>query len=94
MVTLFVHPFAARADWLLSAYLGTSKTAANTVEIDPNSGGTFEVGPIAYENGAAPVPLSLLLGRLELDKRPELRAGQCGRPPSNSRSAASRIGFR
>jgi lipid A oxidase len=111
VLALLIHPPAAHADWLLSAYLGTSKTASNTVTIDPASGGTLEIGPISYEsraftspvyyggraiyffpampwlgiggewthnkaiadldqlvsiNGAAPGPLSRVLGRLEL----------------------------
>jgi hypothetical protein len=101
----------ARADWLLSAYAGASKTASNTVTIEPRGGGAFRVGAISYEtdaferpiyyggrltcflpgapwlgvgiefthnkatadvtqmvaiDGGAPVPLSQLLGRLEL----------------------------
>jgi hypothetical protein len=110
-IALFLYPAPARADWLLSAYLGTSRTASNTVAIEPDTGGLLDVGPIAYEtrpftspvyysgrftyfltaipwlgiggewthnkaiadvdqlvgiNGGTPVPLSVLMSRLEM----------------------------
>lgn len=104
-------PAPADAEWVFSAYLGASKTASNTVTIDPSAGERLRVGSIAYEteafvspyyygsrltyflrrapwlgmgiefthnkakadvgqlvaiNGGPPVPLSQVLGRLEL----------------------------
>jgi opacity protein-like surface antigen len=46
----------AQADWVVSAYLGTSKTATNTVTIEPKTGGAFDVGPISYETFAFESP--------------------------------------
>jgi hypothetical protein len=54
---LLVDVVPARADWVFSAYLGTSKTAANTVTIEPATGGSFDVGPISYETFAFVSPV-------------------------------------
>jgi lipid A oxidase len=50
-------PAPAHADWIFSAYLGASKTAANTVTIEPTTGGSFDVGPITYETLAFEDPV-------------------------------------
>jgi hypothetical protein len=44
-------------DWIFSAYLGASKTAANTVTIEPATGRSFNVGPIGYETFAFDDPV-------------------------------------
>jgi opacity protein-like surface antigen len=54
---LLANPAPARADWIFSAYLGASKTAANTVTIEPTTGGRFDVGPISYETFAFDSPV-------------------------------------
>jgi hypothetical protein len=47
---LLADPVPARADWLLNAYMGMSKTADNTVRIEPTVGDAIRIGPIAYQS--------------------------------------------
>jgi hypothetical protein len=50
-------PSPAVAEWTFSAYLGGSKTASNTVRIEPEAGPAFEIGPIDYETFAFESPV-------------------------------------
>jgi len=49
-------PSPARADWLLSAYVGGTKTTSNTLEITPASGATVSVASVEYEGRAFKAP--------------------------------------
>jgi lipid A oxidase len=48
-VVILTSSTPARADWLFSAYLGTSHTASNTITIEPETGGALRVGPVSYD---------------------------------------------
>ena len=42
-------PRHARADWLLSAYVGGTKTSSNTLEITPAAGSAVSIADVEYE---------------------------------------------
>jgi hypothetical protein len=50
-------PSPAQAEWTFSAYLGGSKTASNTVRIEPETGDAFKIGPINYDTFAFESPV-------------------------------------
>lgn len=44
-----LHGSPARADWLLSAYVGGTKTASNTLDITPAAGSAVSIPNVDYE---------------------------------------------
>jgi opacity protein-like surface antigen len=77
MVVVFcAQPSLLHADWLVTFYMGDSRTASNTIVVEPADGGRFEVGPIRYETQAyqSPIYYGYRVTRF-FPKRPSLGIG-------------------